>query len=119
MLKPYDQKQLNRVKLLGFRYRRDSYKARKADIRPSRAKLDWSNGKFGLRLYGEADDLLSPNQSKFWKLGCNVCKSFEMAENSDGYKHHRQPSGTRKRQPARRCVLHKTNRRKKEASHDI
>lgn len=91
----------NQLMLIGRRYRNGSYKARKAGIRPTRARLIWGDGKFGLRVFGEPGDVLTNPQAKFWKLGCDVCKGYEMAENSAGYKRRRQPSCGRRRQPAR------------------
>ena len=97
----YSQEKHNQLMLMGKRYRNGSYKARKAGIRPSRAKLNWGNGKFSLRIFGEAGDPVTNTQAKFWKLGCDVSKGLEMAANSAGYKHRRQPSCGRRRQPAR------------------
>jgi hypothetical protein len=82
------------VKLIGRRYRKDSYKAKKAGIEPIRCRIKW--GPYSHRVYGETTDKLTPKQIKFNKVCCDAYKSFEGAANPDAY-HRRTAPRKRKR----------------------
>jgi len=83
------QRVMNQVKLMGFRYRKGSYKSRKAGIMPIRMKVDYGN--FSHRVFGEVSDTVTPSQVKFNKVCCDTYKKIEGAVNPDAYHHWAAP----------------------------
>lgn len=77
------QRVTNQVKLMGFRYRKGSYKARKAGIMPVRMKVDYD--RFSHRVFGEVSDTVSTAQVKFNKVCCDSYKKIEGAANPASY----------------------------------
>jgi hypothetical protein len=83
------QRVTNQVKLMGFRYRKGSYKSRKAGIMPIRMKVDYD--RFSHRVFGDVSDMTTPMQIKFNKVCCDTYKKIEGAANPDAYHHWAAP----------------------------
>ncbi len=88
-LNTWQQKKLhNQIKLDGKRYRKGSYKARKAGIEPIRMLAKWTPDdialKIGLRketvrVYGDANEPVTPKQQSFATQAFKSLKSKERA----------------------------------------